>query len=143
MVPTCSAPAAGSRGPLPAEPCVAPIVTSPGRRPRSGGWRSVPAASGIFSASAPPGNRPGRWRGAAAEPAGAAGARQDKAGSEQPSTERLCPAGALPPPPPANRACKRPGKAKKHFHSPWEEKNCYSPFTKIFLVFLPLAAAGS
>lgn len=47
------------------------------------------------------------------------------------------------PPPPANQACKRPGEAKKHFHSPWEEKNCYSPFTKIFLVFLPLAAASS
>lgn len=37
VLPTCSAPAAGSRGPLPAEPCVAPIVTSPGPPPAATG----------------------------------------------------------------------------------------------------------
>lgn len=45
VLPTCSAPAAGSRGPLPAEPCVAPIVTSPGpppAAPRAGGESRQP-----------------------------------------------------------------------------------------------------
>lgn len=113
---------------------------APGRALRGSHSNIAARGLGAGARSRQPGECSCRLRPAGEPAAPLAG---DKAGSEQPSTERLCPAGARPPPPPANRACKRPGEAKKHFHSPWEEKNCYSPFTKIFLVFLPLAAAGS
>lgn len=72
-LPTCSTPPADSRGSLPAEPCVAPIVTSPPAPP--------PAAPGVSGQSRQPRARcspasaplPGKGR---RKPTGVAGARR-------------------------------------------------------------------
>lgn len=135
-LPTCSSPVAGPRGSLPAEPCVAPMVTWPGH-PLPQAITAEPTAL-----HTPAGKG---WR----EPRGGGGGggqspAQTKPALRSPPQRDFVPPGSGRPQPPANPACGGPREAKRHCHSPWEdEKNCYSPSTKIFLVFLPLAAASS
>lgn len=104
-LPTCSAPPAGSRGSLPAEPCIAPIVTSlaralpplaPAARPAS--RRPDPPAAGTLLPRLAPAAREGpEGTGQAAGRQGRPEPARDKAGTKEPATERLCTAGARPP----------------------------------------------